>query len=133
MSFLNRNKERSSMIYRVKEPFSYTDDRGVPRVMRAGDLVTTDHDAYREKWSHLFEPVNDAADRVGRVEAATAAPGEKRSVSLPAKPAEKPADDDLETLRAKAEEAGLTVDKRWGPDRLRQEIADAAKPKGKSS
>lgn len=132
MSFLNRKKENPHMIYRVKEPFSYTDGRGVPRVMRVGDLVTTDHDAYREKWSHLFEPVNEAADRpAGMVESATAAPGEKRSVQLPTrqetpeKPAPKP--DDLDALRAEAEKAGVTVDKRWGADRLRQEIADAGK------
>lgn len=111
------------MIYRVKEPFSYTDDRGVPRVMRAGDLVTAGHDAYRERWAHLFEPVTEAAERapVAEVEAATAAPGEKRSLSTPVL-APKPVDD-LDALRTAAEAAGVKVDKRWGPDKLRQEIA----------
>lgn len=117
------------MIYRVKEPFSYTDGNGVPRVMRVGDLVTKSHDAYREKWTHLFEPVNEASVRDPGVEAATAAPGEKRSVSSPAV---KQAEDELDALRAQAEKAGVSVDKRWGADRLRQEIADAGKPKGKS-
>lgn len=111
------------MIYRVKEPFSYTDDRGVPRVMRVGDLVTADHDAYRANWSHLFEPVVEAAERgpSAEVESATAAPGEKRSVST-VKPQ---AADELDELRAKAEKAGVKVDKRWGADKLRQEIAAA--------
>lgn len=124
MSFLKRKKENPHMIYRVKEPFSYTDDRGVPRVMRVGDLVTTDHDAYREKWSHLFEPVSDAAERpAGTVEDATAAPGEKRSVQLPSKQTPVKPDDDLDALRAEAEKAGVKVDNRWKADRLRQEIA----------
>lgn len=36
--------------------------------------------------------------------------------------------DELSALRKQAETAGVTVDKRWGVDRLKQEIADA-KPK----
>jgi hypothetical protein len=121
-------KRENNMIYRVKEPFSYTDDRGVPRVMRVGDLVTTDHDAYREKWAHLFEPVAEAAERApaSAVEAATAAPGEKRSVSTVMVPPV----DELDELRAKAEAAGVKVDKRWGVDKLRQELAAKAKSDG---
>jgi hypothetical protein len=121
-------KRENNMIYRVKEPFSYTDGNGVPRVMRVGDLVTASHDAYREKWSHLFEPVTEAAERApaAEVEAATAAPGEKRSVST-VKP---PAAEDLEELRAAAEKAGVKVDNRWKADRLRAEI-EAAKTTGK--
>lgn len=124
MSFLNRKKD-NNMIYRVKEPFSYTDDRGVPRVMRVGDLVTASHDAYREKWTHFYEPVEEAAGAAGATETATAAPGEKRSVST----VEQPEKNELDELRAAAEGAGVKVDKRWGPDKLRQEIAAA---KGKS-
>lgn len=46
-------------------------------------------------------------------------------------PAEAPKNDsgqqsEVEALQAEAEAAGVTVDKRWGADRLRQEI-DAAK------
>lgn len=117
------------MIYRVKEPFSFTDSRGVPRVMSAGDLVTEGHEAYRESWLHLMEPIQDAADRAAApTETATAVPGERRSITLPApKPAApSPAPvDDLDALRKQAEEAGVTVDKRWGVNKLRQEI-DAA-------
>lgn len=128
MTFLNRKKE-NNMIYRVKEPFSYTDGRGVPRVMRVGDLVTTDHDAYREKWSHLFEPVNDAAERVATAgtETATAAPGEKRSVPSVDDAAQKA---EVERLQGEAEAAGVKVDKRWGTSKLRQEIDAARKAKG---
>jgi hypothetical protein len=36
-----------------------------------------------------------------------------------------PSDVDLDALRAKAESAGVKVDKRWGPDRLYEEIAAA--------
>src|SRR6188472_1021108 len=39
--------------------------------------------------------------------------------------------DDLDALRAAAEGAGVKVDKRWGAERLHQEIAAAGK-KGKS-
>jgi hypothetical protein len=33
--------------------------------------------------------------------------------------------DDIDALRAEAEAAGVTVDKRWGVARLREEIAEA--------
>jgi hypothetical protein len=54
------------------------------------------------------------------IEAATAAPGEKRSVSRPM------ADDSLHGLRAHAQRLGIDVDMRWGPARLRQEIDNAS-------
>jgi hypothetical protein len=119
------------MIYRVKEPFSFTDSRGTPRVMSAGDLVTEGHEAYRKAWFHLMEPVQAAADRaVTPSETATAAPGERRSITPPApKPPVVPADD-LEELRKHAEDAGVKVDKRWGAEKLRSEI-EAAKTAGK--
>jgi hypothetical protein len=34
---------------------------------------------------------------------------------------------ELDALRSKAEAAGVKIDKRWGADRLREEIAAAAK------
>jgi hypothetical protein len=40
---------------------------------------------------------------------------------------EDPVDPDLDALRAKAEKAGIKVDKRWGADRLYEEIAAASK------
>jgi ribosomal protein L29 len=39
------------------------------------------------------------------------------------------ADNELVALRSQAKDAGVSVDKRWGADRLRQEIADAGKTK----
>jgi hypothetical protein len=52
------------------------------------------------------------------VEQATAAPGEARDVHIPD-------DADLAGLRAEAKAAGVKVDKRWGEDRLREEIEAA--------
>jgi len=40
---------------------------------------------------------------------------------------EDPGSEDLDALRAKAEAAGVKVDKRWGADRLYEEIAAASK------
>jgi hypothetical protein len=67
---------------------------------------------------HLFDDITEAR----AVEQATAAPGEKRAVQVP-----DVEDDDaeLEALRVAAEAAGVKVDKRWGADRLREEIAKA--------
>jgi hypothetical protein len=110
-------------VYVCKESgaFEYGGDmivvnKGVTRV-RAGHPIL---DLYPD----LFEEITVHYD----VEQATKAPGEKRSVSSPSM---KQAESELDALRSEAEKAGVTVDKRWGPDRLRQEIADAVKPKGK--
>lgn len=46
-------------------------------------------------------------------------------VSDPAVPSEAEVVDELDTLRAEATEAGVKVDKRWGADRLRDELAAA--------
>lgn len=91
-------------------------NKGVTRV-RAGHPMLA---AYPE----LFEEITVHYD----VERATAEPGEKRSLSTPTLPP-KPVVDDLDVLRKQAEDAGVTVDKRWGADRLRQEIAAASRPK----
>lgn len=78
---------------RVKESFSLMSDPS-GRVYCAGDLVDSS-DPVTKKREHLFEPAFDEADRrakSGSVETATAAPGEKRSVSpAPAKKATKAA------------------------------------------
>lgn len=92
-------------------------NKGVTRV-RAGHPML---DAHPE----LFEEITVHYD----VERATAAPGEKRSLSTPSLPPARPPVDDLDALRKQAEEAGVPVDKRWGVDRLRQEIESASKPK----
>lgn len=74
-------------IVRAKEPFSYIDSKGVPRVVSPGQLLD-DADPAVVKRSHLFEPVEVAAARA--TETATASPGELRSVAKKA-PAKKAA------------------------------------------
>lgn len=80
-------------VVRAREAFAFTDTHGIPRVVRPGDLFNADDPAVIKRAS-LFEPVELAAQRAEEavappvvvtttptVEAATAAPGEKRSVS----------------------------------------------------
>ena len=55
-------------------------------------------------------------------EAATAEPGEKRSLSKTDK-----AFDEAASLREDLEAAGVKVDKRWGLEKLREEYSKAAK------
>jgi hypothetical protein len=112
------------------EAFAYHEPNGVPRVLRPGDLVDDDDPAVKGR-EHYFEKVESTVQRAtdrregkdtgdGVIEQATKAPGEKRNVSKP-----DPADAELDALRAAAEAAGVKVDKRWGADRLRDEIAAA--------
>jgi hypothetical protein len=112
------------------EAFSYFEPNGVPRVLRPGDVVDDNDPAVKGR-EHFFEKVEStvlrATDRRagkdtgdGIIEQATKAPGEKRNVAPPAA-----ADAELEALQAAAKAAGVKVDKRWGVDRLRDEIAAA--------
>lgn len=72
-----------SGIFRCKGSFAYSVGGGVTRVCKIGDLVDSDHAAYRYNKA-AFVPVDDF------VEQATAAPGEKRNVApKPAKPESK--------------------------------------------
>lgn len=81
-----------SAVVRAREPFSYTDHHGIPRIVRAGDVFNaTDPDVMKR--AHLFEPVQAAVDRADKtvseheappaptVEQTTAEPGERRSVT----------------------------------------------------
>ena len=82
-------------IVRAKEPFSYIDGHGVPRVVSPGQLFD-DADPAVAKRGHLFEPVEVAAARA--TETASAAPGEVRARKSPVKkaapaPADKSGDD----------------------------------------
>lgn len=85
-------------VYRAREPFAYTDKKGVPRSVAAGDLMSDDDPNFKGK-EKLFEPVGLAAARTaGMVEEATAEPGALRSIttrrsrtgSKAAKPAPEP-------------------------------------------
>lgn len=81
-------------IVRAKEPFSYIDGNGVPRVVSPGQLFD-DSDPAVAKRGHLFETVEVAAARA--TETASAAPGEVRARKSPAKkaaPAEPSGDND---------------------------------------
>jgi hypothetical protein len=107
-------------IKRCKEPFA-TEIDGMLRVIAAGALVSTDDPAYTKGTADHFEDVgvhlatekDTRARAAGKVEQATAAPGEKRSTTP----------DESAMLRDELEEAGVKVDKRWGLDRLHEEKA----------
>jgi hypothetical protein len=71
-------------VLRAKEAFAYNDSAGVPRVVRPGDLFDASDPAVKKR-GHLFETVEVNVERRATVEAATAAPGERRSVSVPRK------------------------------------------------
>lgn len=72
------------MIKRCKTSFAVSVG-GVPRVMKAGALVQDDDPVIRGR-EHLFEDVDTFVQKQRtRAEAATAEPGERRSLSKPAK------------------------------------------------
>jgi hypothetical protein len=69
-------------IKRSKASFAATVN-GVPQVIPAGYLVEDGHEVLKGR-EHLFEAVEaHVSQRERRVEQATAAPGEKRTVSRP--------------------------------------------------
>ncbi len=77
-------------VVRAIEAFAFTDKRGVPRVVRPGDLFDATDPCLTGR-AHLFEPVEVTAERRrATVEDASAVPGEQRSVSTrkPVKKAE---------------------------------------------
>jgi len=76
-------------IKRSKVSFAVT-VRGVPKVINAGHLVE-DGDPLLKGREHLFEDVEThLSDRSASVEQATAAPGEKRTVTRGRPPGRKP-------------------------------------------
>ena len=66
-------------VFRCKEPFSY-DVKGIPTVVRLGDLVTDDDPRFRGH-EQFFERGEDAAASGRAVERATAEPGGARVLS----------------------------------------------------
>lgn len=113
-----------AQIKRCKEPFA-TEVDGMLRVVAAGSLVSTDDPAYTKSTAGHFEDVDvhvDAESKTreraaGRVEKATAEPGEKRSAGP----------DEAAVLRDQLEAADVKVDKRWGVEKLREELAKVTK------
>lgn len=82
-------------IKRCKTPFA-VDVNGMTRVVPAGELVSTDDPVYSPARAEYFEDIAvhveaQAGQRAraagGTIEAATAAPGEKRAVGRPARKA----------------------------------------------
>lgn len=65
-------------LVRVRESFSCSIPGNPAFVAQVGQVLDTDHPAYRGRES-LFEPVEKSAVRFSPVEQATAAPGERRS------------------------------------------------------
>lgn len=66
-------------IYAAKEAFTF-DENGVPRVFTPGTPIEDTDPGFHGR-EHLFEPVEDTAERRHSVtETATAAPGEVRSL-----------------------------------------------------
>ena len=79
-------------ILRVNEPFACNDAEGQPRVFRAGDLVASNDPVVKGREQFFTEAVAYAAAHASAikhtaavVEAATAAPGEKRSIGTQVK------------------------------------------------
>lgn len=101
---------------------------GVAWPARGGVLEVDDNEGAALCAAGMADPVKD--DRVE-----TAVPSkegvETRQDSDPATESTEPEADELGALRKQAEATGMKVDKRWGADKLRQEIAAANKAKGK--
>ncbi|UYL86860.1 hypothetical protein SEA_RAVENCO17_7 [Gordonia phage RavenCo17] len=83
-------------VLRAREAFACSDSHGTPRVVRPGDLFDSTDPLVTGR-ENLFEPVEVATQRSEAVvaggsgiEAATAAPGEKRSVTPKATTPESP-------------------------------------------
>ena len=68
-------------IKRCISPFSVWDSAGTPRVIAGGELIADSDPAYAGHEA-MFEDVETHVERTsGKVEQATAEPGEKRTVS----------------------------------------------------
>lgn len=104
------------MVLRVKEAFSFDDPQGVPITLRVGALLD-ENDPRVKGHERFLEPASDAAERTSAsaTETATAGPGELRATPF----------DETAMLRQQATDLGVKVDKRWGADKLRQEIENA--------
>lgn len=79
-------------MFRCKQPFAFDVD-GVSRIVRTDDVVSSDEPAFQARPDvlanlDLFEPAEDyLGRRAGAgVEQATAAPGERRTLTRPTEP-----------------------------------------------
>lgn len=69
-------------LYRVMEAFSTWGPDGTPRVYTEGQIVKDDDPALKGRDAYFMD-AQDFAEREAGVEAATAAPGERRSLTKP--------------------------------------------------
>lgn len=92
-----------------------------PRFLHANEPWDADDPFVKDNPEFFGDAPQAEPRRSVPVEQATAAPGEKRNVHVP----DAEADAELLDLRTKARNAGVKVDKRWGADRLREEIENA--------
>jgi hypothetical protein len=91
-------------------------DADDPVVASHPDWFTDDPTAFARRSAADVYNADNAHS--GRVEQATAVPGEKRALSKTDQ-----AFDEAESLREELEKADVKVDGRWGLDRLREEYA----------
>lgn len=112
-------KKTRTGVYKAKEGFA-TSHNGQMLMVGAGALVPSElpYDVMDGR-EHLFIDIAT----VRSVEQATAAPVEKQDAKVLDEPVDEEAE--LAALRKAAKDAGVKVDNRWGPDRLREEIAKA--------
>jgi hypothetical protein len=118
--------------------FAYSEPNGVQRVLRPGDLVDEKDPCVKGREVY-FEPVEANVHRAteraaGREvndgviegpEKGKAAKVDKAVDERTDSEREADANAELGRLQVEAEAAGVKVDKRWGVDRLRDEIAKA--------
>ncbi len=113
-------------ILEAGEPFSVTLRDGTPFSVARGDRFYSDDQIVKGRerlFGELQVRTSGPARPSAAAETATAAPGERRVVSVP----KDPQATELDDLRQQAETAGVRIDKRWGADKLRQEIEAADK------
>jgi hypothetical protein len=116
--------------------FAYSEPNGVQRVLRPGDLVDEDDPCVKGREVY-FEAVEANVHRA--TERAAGREVNDGVIEGPAESDEDESDEDERTdtereadanaelgrLQVEAEAAGIKVDRRWGVDRLREEIAKA--------
>lgn len=121
----------------IDRPFNLLTGKGKPIPFKAGEQVVPDELAvhwYVISNSHRPEAVAEAEamdvegepEVDGNGEPAGSGAPDSPDDDVPPAPADEPPADDRAVLVAEAEAMGLTIDKRWGIDRIKAAI-DAAK------
>jgi len=130
------HKEEAAMaVLACTGAFAYSEPNGVQRVLRPGDLVEEDDPCVkgREVYFETVEAnVHRATERAagrevndGVIEGPEKGKASKAADERTDSEREADTNAELGRLQVEAEAAGVKVDKRWGVDRLRAEIAAA--------